>query len=60
MKDIVHVILWLFIGALVVLVVTHADGFAKSVTAVGGQLTNDAYLLSGGASGPGAKAPSSW
>lgn len=61
MKDIVHVILWLFIGALVVLVVTHAAGFATATTAVGGQLTNDAYLLSGGASGQGAKgAPASW
>jgi len=57
---IVHVVLWLFIGALVVLIVTHASGFATATTAVGGQVTNDAYLLSGGASGPGAKAPASW
>lgn len=47
MKDVVHIILWVFIGALVVLVVTHAAGFATSVTAVGGQVTNDAALLAG-------------
>lgn len=60
MKDAVHFVMWLFIGALVVLIVTHAAGFATAVNAVGGQLTNDAYLLSGGASGVGAKAPASW
>lgn len=64
MKDAVHVVLWLFIGALCVLVLTHAKGFATATNAVGGQLTNDAYLLSGGASGgtgtTGAGAPASW
>lgn len=60
MKDAVHFVMWLFIGALVVLVVTHASGFATAVNAVGGQLTNDAYLLSGGASGSKAKPPGSW
>lgn len=60
MKDITHFILWLFVGSLVVLIVTHAAGFATATTAVGGQLTNDAYLLSGGASGVGAAAPGSW
>jgi hypothetical protein len=47
MEKIVHVIMWLFVGALVVLVVTHASGFATAVNAVGGQVTNDAGLLSG-------------
>jgi hypothetical protein len=37
-------------GALLVLVVTHAAGFATAVSAVGGQVTNDATLLSGQAS----------
>lgn len=60
MKDAVHFVMWLFIGALVVLVVTHASGFATAVNAVGGQLTNDAYLLSGGASGAKGSAPGSW
>lgn len=60
MKEGMHFVMWLFIGALVVLVVTHASGFATSVQAVGGQLTNDAYLLSGGASNVGAAAPGSW
>lgn len=46
-QDVVHVILWLFVGALVVLIVTHAPGFATAVNAVGGQVTNDASLLTG-------------
>lgn len=48
MGDAVRLVQWIFLGALVVLVVTHADGFAKAVTAVGGQVTNNAVLLSGG------------
>lgn len=48
MQTAVKVVLYLFLGALVVLVVTHASGFATATSAVGGQLTNDAYLLSGG------------
>lgn len=47
MNQIVHLIQWLFLGALVVLVVTHASGFASAVTAVGGQVTGDAKLLTG-------------
>lgn len=57
MREITHFVLWLFVGALLVLVVTHAQGFATATTAVGGQLTNDAFLLSGGA---GQNAPGSW
>ncbi len=48
MKDIVHLVMWVFIGALIVLVVTHATGFASAVGAVGGQVTNNAVLLAGG------------
>jgi hypothetical protein len=44
---IVHLIMWIFVGALLVLVVTHASGFSTAVTAVGGQVTNDASLLAG-------------
>jgi hypothetical protein len=47
MDKIVHLIMWIFIGALVVLIVTHAAGFSTAVTAVGGQVTNDASLLAG-------------
>lgn len=47
MDKIVHLIMWLFVGSLVVLVVTHPKGFATSVNAVGGQVTNDAALLAG-------------
>lgn len=43
----VHLILWVFIGAIVVLIVTHAQGFSTAVSAVGGQVTNDASLLAG-------------
>ena len=57
MSQIVHVILWVFIGALVVLVVTHAGGFAAATNAVGGQVTNDAYLLSGGGTKTGSSTP---
>lgn len=44
---IVHVILFFFIGALLVLVVTHAAGFATATTAVGGQVANMGSLLAG-------------
>lgn len=47
MKDVVHLILWVFVGALIVLVVTHATGFATAVSAVGGQVNSDAALLAG-------------
>lgn len=47
MEKIVHLIMFVFVGALVVLIVTHAAGFATAVTAVGGQVTNDASLLAG-------------
>lgn len=49
MQTVVHLILFLFVGALLVLVVTHASGFASAVTAVGNQVTNDATLLTGAA-----------
>lgn len=44
---IVHLVMWIFVGALVVLIVTHASGFSTAVNAVGGQITNDASLLAG-------------
>lgn len=47
MDKVVHLVLWVFVGALVVLVVTHAAGFSTAVNAVGGQVTNDASLLAG-------------
>lgn len=47
MDKIVHVIMWIFIGAIVVLIVTHAPGFSTAVSAVGGQVTNNADLLAG-------------
>lgn len=47
MQQAVHLIQWLFVGALVVLIVTRASGFATAVGAVGGQITTDAKLLTG-------------
>lgn len=43
----IHLIMWVFVGAIIVLIITHAGGFAQSVNAVGGQVTNDASLLAG-------------
>lgn len=54
MDKIVHLVMWVFVGALIVLVVTHASGFSTAVTAVGGQVTNDASLLAGYAPGQSA------
>lgn len=51
MDKIVHLIMWIFVGALCVLVVKNAKGFATAVNAVGGQVTNDAELLSGNQAG---------
>lgn len=47
MEKIVHLIMFVFVGAIIVLIVTHAKGFATAVNAVGGQVTNDAALLAG-------------
>lgn len=47
MTQVVKLIQWLFLGALVVLVVTHASGFASAVQAVGGEINKDAKLLTG-------------
>lgn len=47
MSQIVKLIQWLFLGALVVLVVTHASGFATAVQAVGGEVRGSAKLLTG-------------
>ncbi len=65
MKTGVHVVLWGMVILVLLLVVTHASGFAKATSAVGGQVTNDAYLLSGSASPGGSQAghgtpPGSW
>lgn len=43
----VKVILWFFMGALVVLVVTHAPGFAQAVQAVGGETNQLGVTLTG-------------
>lgn len=47
MDKAIKVLLFVFIGALVVLVLTHASGFSTAVTAVGGQVSNIGSGLSG-------------
>ncbi len=47
MKTAVSLIMYIFVGAIIVLIVTHASGFSTAVNAVGGQVTNDAALLAG-------------
>lgn len=62
MNNVVKIIMFVFVGALIVLVLTHAKGFSTAVTAVGGQVGNFAAGLSGagfqGTSGqPAARSP---
>lgn len=62
MNAAVKVVMFIFVGALIVLVITHAKGFSSAVTAVGGQVGNFAAGLSGagfqGTSGqPAARSP---
>lgn len=49
MNTAVKVILWFFLGAILVLIITHAKGFSTAVTATGGQVTNMGALLTGNA-----------
>jgi hypothetical protein len=46
-QSMTKIVLFIFIGALIVLVITHAAGFSTAVTAVGGQVTNIGAGLSG-------------
>jgi len=39
--------MWFFMGAILVLIVTHAPGFAQATTAVGGQLQGMGTILTG-------------
>jgi hypothetical protein len=48
MHTAVHLILWLFVGALIVLIVKNASSFAAAVTAVDTPVLQGAQLLSGG------------
>ena len=47
MDKVIKIILWIFMGAILVLIVTHSVGFSQAVSSVGGQVTNDASLLAG-------------
>lgn len=47
MERVTHILMWIFVGSLLVLIVKNAQGFSTAVTAVGGQVTNDATLLAG-------------
>jgi hypothetical protein len=59
MRMAVHVILWVFVGALIVLVIKNAASFATAVSAVDTPILSSASLLSGAGipSGTFAKAP---
>lgn len=47
MDKIIRLVMFVFVGALLVLIVRNAKGFATAINAVGGQVTNDAALLAG-------------
>lgn len=47
MKNFTEVVMWFFVGCIVVLVVTHAPGFAQAVTAVGGEVQGMGTILTG-------------
>lgn len=57
MDKIVHLIMWVFVGALIVLIIKNATGFATAVSAVGGQITGDANLLAGNTTAGGSQTP---
>lgn len=59
MDKVVKVLLFVFMGAIFVLIITHASGFSSAVTAVGGQVSNIGSGLSGTGFGNGTAAPSS-
>lgn len=46
-KTATELILWFFMGCIVVLIVTHAPGFAQATTAVGGQVQGMGTILTG-------------
>jgi hypothetical protein len=54
MQSAVKVLMFIFIGALVVLIITHAKGSSSVFTTIGGQVDNTANILAGtGAAGSG-------
>lgn len=47
MSQAVKIIMFIFVGAIIVLVLTHASGFSTAVTAIGGQVSGIGQGLSG-------------
>jgi hypothetical protein len=47
MKDAMEILLWFFLGCILVLMITHSDKFATAVTAVGGQVNGMSAALAG-------------
>jgi hypothetical protein len=47
MKNVMELVMWFFVGAIIVLIVTHAPGFAQAVTAVGTQTNSLGTTLTG-------------
>lgn len=46
-KTATEIIMWFFMGSILVLIVTHASGFAQAVDAVGKQVIGMGSVLSG-------------
>ena len=47
MKYVMEIVMWFFLGCMLVLIVTHAPGFAQAVTAVGTQGNAAGTILTG-------------
>lgn len=47
MKNVMEIVMWFFLGCMLVLIVTHAPGFAQAVTAVGTQGNAAGTILTG-------------
>ena len=54
MRTVTEIASWLILGALLVLVVTHASGFAKAVTSVGDESNKVLGTLTGSNTSQGA------
>lgn len=47
MKNVMEIVLWFFLGCMLVLIVTHAPGFAQAVSAVGSTTNSLGTTLTG-------------
>lgn len=47
MKNVMEIVMWFFLGCMLVLIVTHAPGFAQAVSAVGSTTNSLGVTLTG-------------